>query len=132
MNQIYYGLASCHGLDSFLLTQDVNASTSLGKELGDMIYGKEENDKRSKDLNSKINGMIMSAQANAHRRVVVYRAKLNPEMAEIIQDLMKKGKHVKALKLLKETALEIGLAPGVPMAKKFWSEIPNPKLDPFN
>jgi hypothetical protein len=38
---------------------------------------------------------------------------------------------LEALIVLKSQASEIGLLQGVPNAKKYWEQIPNPDLDPF-
>ena len=76
--------------------------------------------------------MQMSATANAQRRTVVYQAKVTSEVADEIEDLMKDGENLDALILLKSKANEIGLLQGVPNAKKFWEQIPNPDFDPFH
>ena len=125
----YYGLASANGIESFLLN---TYTFGRGQRFATMIAGGDEKEAESmnKEYQTQLNGMYMAAQANAHRRTVVYEAEIPKEAAEIIEDMMKSGLHVEALNILKSSATKIGIL-RTPNAKKFWEQIPNPELDPF-
>lgn len=125
----YYGLASANGLESFLLN---TYTFGRGQRFATMIAGgdQEKAEEMNKDYQTQLNGMFLAAQANAHRRTVVYEAEVPKEAAEIIEDMMKSGLNVEALNILKSSATKIGLL-RTPSAKKFWDQIPNPELDPF-
>lgn len=125
--EFFIGLADCHGLSSFLPDPQINQT----KLTNIIIFGEEEAQEKDKQRNSMLHGMQMSAYYNAQRRTVVYQAKVLPEVAEEIQSLMKEGENLQALIVLKSQASEIGLLQGVPNAKKYWEQIPNPDLDPF-
>ena len=132
MDLVYYGLASANGIESFFQDQSsINYQTKLGSRFGDMIFGEEANAEMTKEMANTISMMCWAARANDHRRSVVYRAKVSPELAKEIEDMYRKDP-VEALLKLKEEASEIALAKDVPMAKKFWEQIPNPILDPYN
>ena len=132
MELTYYGMASANGLESFFQDQNatINTGTKLGSRFGDMIFGEEENQEMSEETKRMLGGMTMAAHANMHRRSVVYRAKVTQELADLINETMKRNPEY-ALELLKKHASEIALAQ-TPNAKKFWEQIPNPILDPFN
>ena len=131
----YYGLASANGLESFFRdeTDDVNTSTPLGRDLGDLIYGKEGNQEMTQEIRATISGMDMAAQANAHRRSVAFRVRVTPELAEEIEELIHDDPE-EALLLLKASANEVAIvgSPSMSISKKFWEQIPNPILDPYN
>jgi S1-C subfamily serine protease len=124
--ETYIGLADCHGLSSFLEDLVINARIMVS------IFGEEEAKEKEKKRNSMIHGMQLSAYHNNQRRTVVYQAKVTKEVADEIKELMKDGENLDALIVLKDRATEIGLLQGVPNAKKFWEQIPNPDLDPFH
>ena len=129
MDLIYYGLASANGIESFIQDRSVNTMTKLGTRFGDMLFG-EENKDMDKNTRQMIYNMTLTAQANPHRLNVVYRAEVDQETADVIENL-RHSDPVAALKYLKSEAKEIALASGVPMAKSFWDKIPNKKLDAF-
>lgn len=131
MDEVYYGMASCNGLESFLPDESGMATTAkAGSWFGDAIFGEENHDAKKKEFNGMINMMCMAAQANMQRRSVVFRATVSPELAKEIKALYRRDPEA-ALILMKEEAKEIALA-RAPSAKKFWDDIPNPKLDPMN
>lgn len=130
MDLVYYGLASANGLESFFQDKSVNTMTRLGTRFGDMLFGEEENKDMDKDMRRTINMMCRSASVNSQRRSLVYRARVDQDNADMIEALKGTDPEL-ALNYLKSEAKEIALASGVPMAKKFWDEIPNPKLDAF-
>src|SRR5574343_113149 len=129
----YYGIASANGIESFIEDKTyINKTTKLGSHFGDAIFGHDENEKMLKEMRTMINMMCVTARANAHRRCVVYEAIISPELADEIEELKKRGEYVKALKVLKNKAKDISLAKSVTLAKKFWEQIPNKKLDPYS
>jgi len=121
----YIGLADCNGLSSFI----PEISQGMGKRFNKIIFGDKSEDEQKK-LQAMLHGMYMSAQANPQRWTVAYQAKVTPEVADEINELMKEGEIVDALITLKTKASEIGLL-GTPNSKKFWERIPDPSLDPF-
>jgi len=132
MNEVYYGLASANGIESFIKDESstINTATKLGSRFGDMIFGEEENKEMSNSMKRMLAGMVMAARANELRRAVVYRAILKPDTAKIINEIYRKDP-ITALLLLKSEAIEIALA-RTPMATKYWEQIPNPDLDPYS
>jgi len=125
--EFFLGLADCHGLSSFLPDPQLNQT----KLTNIIIFGEEDAKEKDKQRNSMLHGMQMSAYYNAQRRTVVYQAKVLPEVAKEIKELMAKGENLEALIVLKAKASEIALLQGVPNAKKYWEQIPNPDYDPF-
>jgi ribosome biogenesis SPOUT family RNA methylase Rps3 len=103
------------------------SSRMMGTILGDTGVSDREKEKKT-----MINGMYMSAYANAQRRTVVYEAKVSPDTAAMIEELLKEGENLEALVLLKSSTSQISIVQGLPNAKKFWEQIPNPDLDPFH
>ena len=128
MEQIYYGLADCHGLSSFIL----DPMHGMSSRMMGTILGETGVSDREKEKKTMINGMYMSAYANAQRRTAVYEAKVSPDMAAMIEELLEEGENLEALVLLKSSASQIALVQGLPNSKKFWEQIPNPDLDPFH
>lgn len=128
MDQTYYGLADCHGLSSLIL----DPMHGMGSRMMGTIMGEEGGSDKEKEKRAMINGMYMAAYANAQRRTVVYEAKLSPSVAQEIEDLLRQGENIEALLLLKSSASQVGIVQGLPNAKKFWDQIPNPDLDPFH
>jgi uncharacterized protein (DUF2252 family) len=124
--ETYIGLADCHGLSSFLEDPVINTRLMVS------IFGEEEAKVKEKQRSSMLHGMQLSAYHNNQRRTVVYQAKVTKEVADEIKELMQDGEILDALIVLKDRATEIGLLQGVPNAKKFWEQIPNPDLDPFH
>lgn len=121
-------MADCHGLVSFLPDPVVGKYSFTDI----LMFGEEDADKNKKERNALVNGMYMSAYHNAQRRTVVYQAKVTSEVAEEIKELMEAGENIDALIVLKDRNNEIGILQGLPNAKKFWDQIPNPSLDPFH
>lgn len=123
--QTYIGLADCNGLSSFMEDPIINSRLAVS------IFGEKEAKEKEKQRSAMLNGMQMSAYYNSHRRTVVYQAKVTSDVADEIKELLANGGILDALIVLKDKAKEIGLLQGVPNAKKFWEQIPNPDLDPF-
>jgi hypothetical protein len=93
----FYGLADCHGVESFV--HDVD---DMSKE----IFMTLEDDKV---VCSQQFAMCLRAQANAQRHAVVYRAAIPQAKIADIEALIKDGKYVEALNEIKEHATEIML-----------------------
>lgn len=112
----FYGLADCHGLESFIATEVFD----LEKE--EFFTPTDQT------------GMIaMRAQFNAQRFPVVYKVNMKLEDSMEIEELLEDGEYIEALEVLKEKAVNISLArvPGT-NPKKNWDMIPNPILDPHS
>ena len=120
-------MASANGLESFLMDKTYGRSSRFT----DSIFGEEQSKAIGDEMKGMINGMYMAAMANMQRRSVVYRAKVTPELAQKIEDLLNEDP-IEALLLLKSEAIEIALVKGLPNAEKFWGQIPNPDLDAMN
>ena len=126
--ETYLGLADCHGLVSFIPDPVVGKHSFTDI----LIFGEDDADKNKKERNDMVNGMYMSAYHNSQRRTVVYQAKVTHEVANEIKELLADGENIDALIVLKDRNNEIGILQGLPNAKKFWEQIPNPDLDPFH
>jgi hypothetical protein len=123
MENWYYGLADCHGVESFVLTAD------------DLIYDIFVDAASKSESKSNQFAMCMRAQANQQRHAVVYMVRLKNEDAEEIEETIKAGDYMKALMQIKANALETRLgtyATNLSAAKKNWDMIPNPDLDPYH
>lgn len=110
---IFYGIADCHGLESF------KNVPYQGEFEGFQIPPGE------------LSMMKMRVMANTQRHAVVYKADVSVEVAKEILDLIDEGEYVDALEVLKKKADEISLMKS-PGAEKMWSRIPDPELDPFH
>ena len=113
----FYGLADCHGLESFL--------PMLPKFDGEFISSNIDDHKK------QIGGMTLRAQYNRHRHSVVFLAEVSDETSDEILDLLDQGEYEEALTVLKDGADSISLA-RMPGAEKSWKMIPNPDLDPYS
>lgn len=119
----FYGLADCHGVESFV--HDID---DMSKE----IFMTQEDDKV---VRSQQFAMCLRAQANAQRHAVVYRASIPQSKIAGIESLIKDGKYIEALNAIKEDASEIMLGTygtTKAAAEKNWRMIPNPDLDPHH
>lgn len=126
MDIVYYGMASANGLESFILDETYGKSTLFNK----ILHGADAQNVSDR-MSGMVSGMVMAARANPHRWSVVFRAKVSPEVADEVKELLDGGDNVGALITLKNRATEIALAQGVPGAKGMWGKIPNPDIDPF-
>ena len=126
--ETYIGLADCHGLSSFIEDTEVSKRSFTNS----LLFGEEEAEDRNKQRSAMLHGMQLSAYHNNQRRTVVYQAIVTKEVADEIKELMKDGDNLDALIVLKDRNTQIALLQGVPNAKKFWEQIPNPDLDPFH
>lgn len=123
MENWYYGLADCHGVESFVMVASDNISS--------LFFDESEN----KEVKSNQFAMSMRAHANQQRHAVVYMVRLENEMSEYIEKLIKSGEYMEALIQIKANALETKLgtyATTLPAARKNWGMIPNPDLDPYH
>lgn len=117
----YWGLASAHGLESF-----VREITSRYKGFDEIVIGKEdiEEVQKQKDM------AYRSAYWNRHRHSVFYQAEVNPVDGKEIEAIMEEDPE-EALRQLKSRAIKI-LIMDTPGSKKSWDLIPNKDLDPYS
>jgi len=110
----FYGLADCHGMESFIATE------VFDPEKEELFTPKDQT------------GLLaLRAQFNAQRFPVVYKADLEIEDALDIEELLHDGEYEEALLALKEKAHNISLARVAGTnPKKNWEMIPDPRLDP--
>jgi hypothetical protein len=123
MNLWYYGLADCHGLESFV--HDVDDS------MMDLFFTKQE----SKSKNSDQYAMCLRARENQQRHAVVYRVLLPEEIVKVIEQDLKDGNYQKALQGVKDNSIEVQMGTFMTTkaaAEKNWRMIPNPDLDPYH
>jgi hypothetical protein len=123
MKSNYFGLADCHGLESFAF------------DPADSIKDFMLDDDTNKENNSKKIMMSLRANANAQRHAVVYRVSLEDAAADEIEKLLSEGKYVEALLKVKEHGEELELGTygtTLSAAEKRWGMIPNPNLDPYH
>jgi hypothetical protein len=75
----------------------------------------------------------MRCNFNSQRHPVVYRASLEEDDAEMVQDLLDSGDFINALKVVKGNSKEVQLTRGKGgSSEKAWRMIPNPDLDPMH
>jgi hypothetical protein len=112
----YIGIADCHGLESFTPARQYNA------------------EEEAFTMNNKaVAFMTMRANANRQRHAVVFKVKVNTEVADEIFELIDQGEYTEALTYLKDNADEVALVKSsMGNAEKSWNMIPNPDLDPFH
>jgi hypothetical protein len=112
----FIGIADCHGLESFFPARKFNLET------------------QSFDENNEVIGfMVLRANANAHRRALVFRVELGKEEGLEVMEMFEDGEYLEALNLLKQYATKVEVAGGQGMNRqKAWDSIPNPDLDPYH
>ena len=123
MNQWYYGIADCHGIESFVLDVD--------ESVREIFFTNEEN----KQKTSQQFAMCLRAQANQQRHAVVYRALIPEGKDDEIEKTIKAGDYARGLQLVKEYATEVMVGTygtTKKAAEKNWKMIPNPDLDPYH
>jgi hypothetical protein len=123
MKSRYYGLADCHGVESF--------SVDLEQGVSALLMDEEFN----KDASGKKIMLSLRANANAQRHAVVYRVLLEDSVADEIEKMMSGGQYEAALLKIKENAEELELGTygtTLSAAEKNWKMIPNPDLDPYH
>jgi len=123
MNLWYYGLADCHGLESFV--HDVDDSMT------DLFFTKQESKSKSSDQYA----MCLRARENQQRHAVVYRVLLPEEIVKMIEQDLKDGNYQKALQEVKENTVKVQVGTFMTTkaaAEKNWRMIPNPDLDPYH
>jgi hypothetical protein len=129
----YYGIADCHGLESFMKEPDLADADKLDRlhRLGLASHGSKD-DPIKKEYGGNLTMMQMRCRFNGQRHPVVYRAKLSEEDADMVQDLLDSGDYINALNVVKGNLEEVQLARGGNgSAEKAWKMIPNPDLDPM-
>lgn len=156
----YYGIADCKGLESFIKSVDPDRPEMAdAKAKAAELRKKADSEDRLKNLRLRDTGgektremaakaaidaekqkenvemgmMAFRCAANIHRWPVIYKALIQDEVAETIEDLMSSRLYVEALELLKQGAkkTELYRSPGGVNPKEAWSAIPNPALSPM-
>ena len=129
----YYGIADCHGVESFIKEPDLQRAERMDKlktlGLSDK-GGEDEPDKKA--YGGNLGMMTMRCRYNAQRHPVVYRVKLSDDMANTVEEMIADGDYLDALIAIKDYAEEVQIARGQGTnPEKMWKMIPNPDLDPF-
>ena len=130
----YYGIADCHGLESFVKEPDMADATELDDlfDLG-LSDTDSKNDPVKKQYVGNLSMMRMRCRYNGQRHPVVYRVKLSDDDADMVEDLLNSGDYINALNVVKGNSQEVQLARGGNgSAEKAWKMIPNPDLDPMH
>jgi len=129
----YYGIADCHGLESFIkepnreVWTEVDFLNSIG--VSDISSAKLDD---KKAFNGQLNMMQMRCRANMQRHPVIYRALMETDDADMVQYQLDRGDYIMGLKIVKANSKEIQLARGTGTnLEKQWAKIPNPELDPM-
>jgi hypothetical protein len=130
----YYGLADCHGLESFIkepildMANDMDALFDLG-----LMPTDATNDPAKREYNKSIGILKSRAHANAQRWPVIYRAKLSKDNVDSINSFLDIGDDETALKIVQHNSELVQLARGLGgNNERRWKMIPNPDLDPMN
>lgn len=124
--EIYYGLADCHGLESFVSKKDLATQEMI------QILKNPLKDPHSpeKVLNELVHALIIRARANYQRHATVYQVELLEENAAKVKEFLNNNDPINALLYLKKVAVETSIAKD-PMLKHMWNHIPNPAIDPM-
>jgi hypothetical protein len=130
----YYGIADCHGLESFMEEPEIDDASTLDNMFSYGLSPYDANDDPAKkEINHNLNMMQMRCNFNSQRHPVVYRASLAEDDAEMVQDLLDSGDYINALKVVKGNSKEVQLTRGRGgSSEKAWRMIPNPDLDPMH
>lgn len=107
MGKKYFGIADCHGIESFI--------ESKGKE----------QDKESLFI------LYLRVMANRQRHAVLYTVELEQEEIDAINEYIKNGNYIEALRILKLQNVSFPEAESKHFQKS-WNLIPNPDLDPWS
>jgi hypothetical protein len=130
----YYGIADCHGIESFIKEPDLKRAENMDKlkALGLSDKGGEEEPEK-KGYGGNLGMMMMRCKFNSQRHPVVYRVKLSDDAASTVEEMFADGDYADALIFMKDYAEETQIARGQGTnPEKTWKMIPNPDLDPFH
>jgi len=116
----YWGIASAHGLESFIY------EPSTGHSGFDEMFL----DKKTEDIQKAKEGAYQAVYWNRHRHSVLFEVEIDLKEAKYI-DSLKDTDPEQALIELKQKAKKISIAK-MPGAEKSWNLIPNPNLDPHS
>jgi hypothetical protein len=123
MEYWYYGLADCHGVESFVLTN----SDAISK----LFFDADEN-QSTKDAKF---ALCLRAHANQQRHAVVYMVLLDEEDSIKVDKAIAEERLADALTIIKTKAKDVKLGTWgttLSAAAKNWDMIPNPALDPYH
>jgi hypothetical protein len=150
----YYGIADCHGLESFIKEpkREVWTEVDFFKSIGVSDIGSAELDDK-KAFNGKLGMMKSRCRANMQRHPVIYRVLMEPKDADMVQDQLARrtdAGYIMGLTIVKAKAKGIPQLisgsggnsespntrhrPEEPketpdQLKKKWAMIPNPDLE---
>ena len=130
----YYGIADCHGIESFIKEPDLKRADNMDKlkALGLSDKGGEDEPEK-KGYGGNLGMMMMRCKFNSQRHPVVYRVKLSDDAASTVEEMIADGDYSDALIFMKDYAEETQIARGQGTnPEKMWKMIPNPDLDPFH
>jgi hypothetical protein len=130
----YYGIADCHGVESFIKEPDLQRAERMEKlkTLGLSDKGGEDEPEK-KAYGGNLGMMMMRCKFNSQRHPVVYRVKMSDDMASTVEEMIADGDYADALIAIKDYAEEVQIARGQGTnPEKMWKMIPNPDLDPFH
>lgn len=130
----YYGIADCHGVESFIKEPDLQKAERMDKlkKLGLSDKGGEDEPEK-KAYGGNLGMMMMRCKFNAQRHPVVYRVKMSDDMASMVEEMLADGDYADALIAIKDYSEEVQIARGQGVnPEKTWKMIPNPDLDPFH
>jgi len=104
----YYGIADCHGLESFVKEPNM----AKANELDDMFdLGLSDTDSKNDPVKKKYIGnlalMKSRCDVNLQRHPVIYRVKLAEEDADMVEDLLSIGDYINALNVVKGNSEEV-------------------------
>jgi hypothetical protein len=127
----YYGIADCHGIESFIKApSDLDSDMELDAlGLGDMTGSHDD-----KVMKQTLGMLKMRCHYNQQRHPLIYMVRLSDEDAETVQALYDNGEYIEALETIKERSTDVKVAKGIAGGdmEKRWRMIPNPDLDPMS
>jgi hypothetical protein len=130
----YFGLADCHGIDSFIKEPVMDVANDMDTlfDLG-LMPTDSANDPAKREYNKQVGMLKARAHANAQRWPVIYRAKLDKNTIDMIEDLIDDGDYENALRIIQNNSESVQVARGLGgNPERRWKMIPNPDLDPIN
>ena len=77
-----------------------------------------------------LSAYCIRASCNAHKKAVAFELEISQTHDNAVMILLGKKKHHAALELLKKVAINIKPYGANSMSAVYWSQIPNPELDP--
>jgi hypothetical protein len=110
---IFYGLADCHGIESFIPWDRSQKNLWVDDSRPEMPIGI----------------LKIRADANRQRHTVLYKVEVTESQYQKISKYLSDGKHKEALRYIKKYVKDISIEKG---KEKSWKMIPNDDLDPWS